>query len=123
MKVDIAAAGADIRRRFTGTVLVDVSGHVDGWGRLTRDGQMALSGGLIDGRGLSVRLVIGDLRDASTATASEALIFAYLCRSVDVCGADPGCVADIVTWLRTHELTASEADYLTYFLPDPEGDE
>lgn len=122
-RADTAASIGDNRPRVTGTVLVDVSAYVDDWGRLTPDGQRELWGGLVTAAGLSVRLSVGNLLSAESATsASEALTAAYLCTSVEVCGTDPATVADIVTWLRTHHLTAEEADNLTYFMPDTEGD-
>lgn len=98
------------RRRFTGTVTVDVSAYVNSAGHLTEEGRRELVGGLYEARGLSVRLVVGDLRTTLGVTHAETLYDAYRCTSVEVCGTDPGTVADIVTWLRRHYL-------------GPEGDE
>lgn len=91
------------RRRFTGCVLVDVSGYVDDWGALTRDGQIELWSGLTGAAGLSVRLVVGELRHVPLAT--DALSAAYGCASVEVCGSDPDGVQDLVLWLRDHDMS------------------
>jgi hypothetical protein len=89
------------RRRFTGTVLVDVSGHVDDWGSLTIDGQCELWNGLAGAQGLSVRLAIGALRHVPRTT--DALSAAYGCAAVEVVGTNPDGVQDLVLWLRDHD--------------------
>jgi hypothetical protein len=85
-------------RRFTGTVLVDVSGYVDTWGRLSADGQVALWSGLAGARGLRVRLEVGALRFVPLTT--DALNAAYGCTSVEISGTDPDGVGDLVAALR-----------------------
>jgi hypothetical protein len=90
------------RRRFTGRVVVDVSGHVDDWGSLTTDGQIELWSGLAGACGLSVRLEVGALRHVPLT--SDALSAAYRCASVEVCGTDPDGVQDLVLWLRDHDM-------------------
>jgi hypothetical protein len=90
------------RRRFTGCVVVDVSGYVDGSGSLTRTGHIELWSGLAGACGLSVRLDIGALRHVPTA--SDALCAAFGCASVEVCGTDPDGVQDLVLWLRDHDM-------------------
>lgn len=119
-RADRAARLAARRPKVSGSVLVDLSGHVD-QGQLTAEGQHALWEGLAGAAGLSVRLVLGDVT-ASWSVTGAALTAAWLCRSVEVAGRHPGCVADIVTWLRTHRLSAEDADFLTYCATDPEGD-
>jgi hypothetical protein len=93
-----APVAALARRKFTGTVLVDVSGYVDEQGGLTNAGQCALWYGLAGARGLRVRLDVGALRFVPLTT--DALSAAYGCTSVEVSGTDPDGVADLVTALR-----------------------
>jgi hypothetical protein len=97
MTAPVTALGS-ARRRFTGSVLVDVSGYVDDQGWLTYDGQCALWSGLAGARGLRVRLEIGPLRFVPLAT--DALNAAYGCTSVEVSGTDPDGVAELVDALR-----------------------
>jgi len=89
---------ASARRRFTGTVVVDVSGYVDHQGWLSGEGQVALWSGLAGARGLRVRLEVGTLRFVPITT--DALSAAYECASVDVSGTDPEGVDELVNWLR-----------------------
>jgi hypothetical protein len=93
-----AAVTALTRRRFTGAVLVDVSGYVDALGRLSVSGQCALWAGLAGARGLRVRLDVGALRFVPVQT--DALSAAYGCVSVEVSGSDPDGVARLVDALR-----------------------
>lgn len=89
--------------RFTGTVIVDVSAYVDHLGSLTHEGQTEMWMGLSGAGGLPVRLMLGKVRSARSVTSmSAALYAAYDCEQVEVCGDDPGCVAAIVRWLRSH---------------------
>lgn len=87
--------------RITGTVTVDVSGHVgaDGW--LSPEGEHALWYGLAGVRGLPVRvrIEIGALT-GTTGRVRCVLEEAAGCTAVEVCGTEPEGVARFVAMVR-----------------------
>jgi hypothetical protein len=89
------------RRRFTGTVVVDLTRHVDCDGWLTCQGYEVLAFGLAAARGLAVRLEIGAL--TALPAQCEGLGYALGCASVEVCGTDPDGVQNLVLWLRDRD--------------------
>jgi hypothetical protein len=88
-----------VRHKFTGTVTVDVSGHVDADGWLTGDGIHALWYGLAGARGLPVRIDLGQMAHAPLSVVAV-LETADDCEAVEVCGAEPSGVAEILAILR-----------------------
>lgn len=88
---------APARLRFTGTVVVDVSGYVDASGWLTPEGQQELWRALAGAAGLPVRVMVGTMAAPPSLAVLEA---AAGCLSVEVCGTDPHGVADTLRVLR-----------------------